>query len=497
MTAPNTADGSTSRRQLFAKLKEWGVGRNLRQHEMRAVLSKKEERMLNFGKDTEFFYHGQPLTAERLERFSQRPSGKDNSEELVYAGPNFFFGLKIFAYRILDTPPGVTYGTPKADSVSSLLHESIDVFYPLLLVLSQQDVELTNFFGCFPMGEPCPQQVTHRHQLGKLSMNLMGASTEESPENILFRFYQLGAELHRAVVSGRQESQGIPHTRRLNSTIPWACVVSSDDGIFNEPMKDSLIHQVKHMNLCQIVSSLLRQNQEPWDHDWHHLENEKAKDLRGLGEKLFVSNSSHYSGIAFLDLFMGHTMKGPTVMKISLGVDVQSGPHCSLCDLDVVTIDYLHSESAVTINIPLPRPGKRPQTKKTPYTWTTKQKGAWKSMGHQLKGWEASTTCRRKPKLAPQFELCQAQFEVVFEPGHWDPLGTVERPEMFQAHPRERGHICCNCSCRDGDDSEDKCGDECEIEHFKPAAQNGLTFTPFPNDEAVWDPCADVTDSLE
>jgi hypothetical protein len=378
----------------------------------------------------------------------------------------------------------VTYRTPRAESASSPPIARTDVFHTPLLEISCEDVEVTTVFGSSPIVEPSHRKITHPHQLGKLAMNMMGASTNEFSEDFLSRAYKLVVQLHGAVISGGQESWSTPRARQPSSKTPWILVAPSDGGIFTETMKESLVYLVKHLKLCQMVSSFLEQTQEHWDQDWFQLDEEEAVDLRSLGDKLFAPNSLHYAGMAFLDLFVGHTTECPILLKISLGVDVQRGPSCSICDLDVVTIDCVHSEGAVTINIPLPRAGEEMSAREKTSMWTTRQKGEWKSMTSRLRGWEVLATCQRKSKFTPAAEPCLARFDVLFDPGHWDPLATSERPQTFQAHPHEWGHICCN---------EEECG----AEQFQIAPEDRLVFEPVPNDEAVWDPRGEATESLD
>jgi len=75
----NTA--AISRRKLLEILKDWGLGKKLKREQLKVLLEKKNARLDNEGKDTEFLIHGQPLTIERLDRSIQRSGCSLDSDQ--------------------------------------------------------------------------------------------------------------------------------------------------------------------------------------------------------------------------------------------------------------------------------------------------------------------------------------------------------------------------------------------------------------------------------
>lgn len=66
------------------KLRAWGAIRKHLKHEyMLFVMLKCEQRLEREGKPTEFFFHGQLLAQERLERFNNRGKNADTALSIL------------------------------------------------------------------------------------------------------------------------------------------------------------------------------------------------------------------------------------------------------------------------------------------------------------------------------------------------------------------------------------------------------------------------------
>lgn len=67
---------TASERKWKEKLKEWGFQKNRPSREMAILVSKRDKRLRDEGKDTIFFQNGAEIRVERLESFKKRKTTK-------------------------------------------------------------------------------------------------------------------------------------------------------------------------------------------------------------------------------------------------------------------------------------------------------------------------------------------------------------------------------------------------------------------------------------
>ncbi|KAI1842642.1 hypothetical protein JX266_011104 [Neoarthrinium moseri] len=433
----------TSLRSLRQKLNQWQCGKNLSHNDMLYVLAKSNQRRSQ-GKNTEFFYHGQALTGDRLGRFLQRGGPSDSSVNLC----NF---------NLPNTPEGVSYQSPVSGNSASPFPSSPPlVIEPGCKDLPREllccDDAITITLGYMRASEPDPCKITHKHQVGKLAMMLRGVKiTADDQRRILRRAYEIAVDTRNSMkltshlngVSARGLS--VENTMQIDSLFVCSPTDSWDDDL----MKRCMLQQILKSRLFRQGIRLISGSDEELCPSLRPLSKEDGAEMKYMVDRAVGADFRHYPTSKSLEIYIRvprRDLAGVVFARFSLFIEVQPGPKCSVCEVDVLTAHFLNSTAGISINVPLTQ-GLEPLHTRTlgPLDIISKT-GAWNEVVSHIMGFESLAACRVKHSSQENFH-CIDRYEIPFEQGGWDPLGKSERQQTFQAYPLHREHICSNrCS---------------------------------------------------
>lgn len=90
-----------SRRQYLNRFKLWGLHKNVKQDDMKILVSKANARLSHAGKQTIFFLDDRPLTIDRLDRFKGRKFIRDGFLPSPSAGTSAFMTTASFCRLLI------------------------------------------------------------------------------------------------------------------------------------------------------------------------------------------------------------------------------------------------------------------------------------------------------------------------------------------------------------------------------------------------------------
>ncbi|KAI1365562.1 hypothetical protein F5Y08DRAFT_303508 [Xylaria arbuscula] len=461
---------STGLRMLRTKLNEWGAPNKNLSHEDMKYVQKKRRKLQKEGRETQFYHHGQPLTNERLDRFDQR----------------FSKGVEAASPPSAGTPDAITYDTPKP--THQALSATAQTEDCQIQRLECPTTGITLVFAYTRATEPDSRTITHKHQMGKLVMQFSGLSLEPSDQGrLLLQGYHTAAEIRkRAFVQeeGTKLATGsLTLERYVDTTCFW--VTYPKESCFNQDTKNTIVYHVQHTKFLHSVLSLLSPGADNWTENWFQVEDREGANLKSIIEREMGSNATFYPSLTFLDVYIRIATSvpdPPIIAKISLGVDIQSRPPCSICETDILTIQCFSTGRALSMTIPLVRtPG--PNFPMIGNVWVKSSNGGWKAAAASSAGFDLLAPCMKCTSTEEQYKVCLARYEVECDRGEWDPLANSEYQESFQPFPLEREHICCNR--RSLKDLKIKDTDEKEFDAYQ---NHGIEFMMSPDDGESWNP---------
>ncbi|KAM7207425.1 hypothetical protein V8F20_002305, partial [Naviculisporaceae sp. PSN 640] len=160
-----------TRKQYKKQLKAWGYEKNIKAHEMRAMLQIQRRRLVEEGKQTRFKKRGVEVAVEKFARFRKRYKITELDE--MYTLPN----------ERATTPEYVSYETPEPESLQ----------HSPLSAASNQSGDPSDDPG-FPVGDE-----------GHIPSVPGRASVEYSPVQVALDAFRNCSTLHRAVIKGDVE----------------------------------------------------------------------------------------------------------------------------------------------------------------------------------------------------------------------------------------------------------------------------------------------------
>ncbi|KAL1853101.1 hypothetical protein Daus18300_011929 [Diaporthe australafricana] len=430
-----------SRRQYLKRLKQWGFSKNVKQDDMKILLSKANARLSH------------------AERFKDRSFIRDGFLPSPSAA----------------TPYGVTYRTPRTPEDLSAL--------PIQQAKPASDAadeirfscpvsKITTCEGFWRCQEPNKRKITHQHQLGRfgISSTPHGMSILDA-QSLLEKCHGLAGVLHRLITDENQAhfaKMPIPSRAKGVATGPqfWIVHSGSRAAKFNAEMRDRLLLEMQSSETLSLILNLPGALRPAWHGQWTPLSDSVGENIEALGCQMFGSNSSYYPGMDLLELYLLVNPRPSGIqailLRVTLGADTLDTLDCPLCETRFMTVDCISSESAIKINVPLKKEDVELVFARNKLVlWQYAETSRWSDGLNRLEGWECRAPCVPQPRYAPVLESCTEGNTPVFDTGIWDSMNTADRGASFQPYPLDaRFHVCSNCDEKRRDvESVDMCFD--------------------------------------
>lgn len=318
---------------------------------------------------------------------------------------------------------------------------------------------VTATIGYLVVAEPDTQHITHKHKLGRFSLTSMGFDlSDEARRCCTLHVHEIGRKFRMSMppltraASRKHPEMSNPMTWPSTPSHPgcWAKYPESYDlGDVN-----LIWAQLKESELRDFLGGLHPEIGVDWNYDQEVVHfcrlSEDDQRIAAQIETMFPCRWNDVGQLALLDIFIilqrQSELKSatPPVMKVTLGLDIQPGPQCSICETDVFTVDIITDIGAIAVQTPLSPHNQGPEPKQRLYLETKSKRGTWKAIASQSAGWDTALPCVTKAPFELRREFCLTRYEVDFESGEWDPHSKNQHPECFQAFPIDREHVCCN-----------------------------------------------------
>ena len=200
----------------------------------------------------------------------------------------------------------------------------------------------------------------HPHQNAGHGIICQGSfSDEDTTTRLLWQARNLVVELVKPILHTAEDQESITrasHSSKLSQIYYWVSPQSSES--LSTSKTRLFLEIVKNSSLCQTLLSSDSRGMQGWLGDWRLMTSEEGSRMEELGCLCFGDASVPYPEMEILTILARSKETDPTIqsglLRICLWVDpTQERRDCFYCHSKGMILDFMNSDGAVTINVPL------------------------------------------------------------------------------------------------------------------------------------------------
>ena len=355
-----------------AKIKEWGLDKNLNATAKRILIAKRDKRAQSRGVRTRFIVGGVELSDERLERFTKKDieeeGNKPSPSARKYMSPQNYNPYAKSSYAA--TPAGVEIITPMSsitdprslndptdEGFRSQIMQHFQTIQPVMTAKVENEIPINDHQTIRRVKS---EDVRHIHRMGDQGIACRGRCVDKmKAADYLWQARNLAVSisemLHRSVVAGRPKKWNAFSSEPL---VPQFWIPPQAFATIEVSRLQTVLQKVKQSGLCTELLDLTGKDRFNWKKNWALMTHDDGSRTEALSRDLFGDPSLPYPEMNLFTIFIrfdtAHSSMRPVLLRLVFGIDPREYiQHCSLCHNDFMILDLIDSGAAVKIHIPM------------------------------------------------------------------------------------------------------------------------------------------------